>query len=116
MASARRMSVIPGVVEELARGWMSLGGILNTHVIITHLVATFGTDDQKKRYMPQLATAERRGALTITEPNAGSDVQAIQSVGRPRWRRLRRERVKAVCEQWAARRPFRDGGQDRSTR
>ena len=69
-----------GVVEELARGWMSLGGILNTHVIITHLVSTFGTDDQKQRYLPQLSTAERRGALTITEPNAGSDVQAIQSV------------------------------------
>jgi alkylation response protein AidB-like acyl-CoA dehydrogenase len=67
------------VVEELARGWMSLGGILNTHVIVTHLVSTFGTDDQKARYLPQLSTAERRGALTITEPNAGSDFQAIQS-------------------------------------
>lgn len=69
-----------GVVEELARGWMSLGGILNTHVIVTHLVSAFGTEDQKKEYLPQLSTAARRGALTITEPNAGSDVQAIQSV------------------------------------
>ena len=67
------------IVEELARGWMSLGGILNTHVIVTHLVSAFGTDEQKERYLPQLSTAERRGALTITEPNAGSDVQAIQS-------------------------------------
>lgn len=69
-----------GVVEELARGWMSLGGILNTHVIVTHLVSAFGTDEQKKEYLPQLSTAARRGALTITEPNAGSDVQAIQTV------------------------------------
>ncbi|MDA1097197.1 MAG: acyl-CoA dehydrogenase family protein [Chloroflexi bacterium] len=67
------------VVEELARGWMSLGGILNTHVIVTHLISSFGTDQQKKTYLPQMATAQRRGALTITEPNAGSDVQAIQS-------------------------------------
>ena len=67
------------IVEELARGWMSLGGILNTHVIVTHLVSAFGTEEQKSRYLPQLSTAERRGALTITEPNAGSDVQAIQS-------------------------------------
>jgi alkylation response protein AidB-like acyl-CoA dehydrogenase len=68
-----------GVVEELARGWMSLGGILNTHVIVTHLIVNFGTDGQKRKYLPQMATAKRRGALTITEPNAGSDVQAIQS-------------------------------------
>ncbi len=67
------------IVEELARGWMSLGGILNTHVIVTHLVSAFGTEEQKRHYLPQLSTAERRGALTITEPNAGSDVQAIQS-------------------------------------
>ena len=69
-----------GVVEELARGWMSLGGILNTHVIVTHLVAEFGTDQQKTKYLPQMSNASRRGALTITEPNAGSDVQAIETV------------------------------------
>jgi alkylation response protein AidB-like acyl-CoA dehydrogenase len=68
-----------GVVEELARGWMSLGGILNTHVIVTHLVSKYGTPYQKEKYLPQIATAERRGALTITEANAGSDVQAIQT-------------------------------------
>jgi|TARA_B100001750_G_C15514864_1_gene606327 alkylation response protein AidB-like acyl-CoA dehydrogenase len=69
-----------GVVEELARGWMSLGGILNTHVIVTHLVTEFGTDQQKTKYLPQMSNALRRGALTITEPNAGSDVQAIETV------------------------------------
>ena len=67
------------IVEELARGWMSLGGVLNTHVIVTHLVSSFGTEDQKRRYLPQLSTAQRRGALTITEPNAGSDFQAIET-------------------------------------
>ena len=68
-----------GVVEELSRGWMSLGGILNTHVIVSHMVSKFGTEDQKQRYLPQMARVERRGALTITEPNAGTDVQAIES-------------------------------------
>ncbi|MBI4235765.1 MAG: acyl-CoA dehydrogenase family protein, partial [Chloroflexi bacterium] len=67
------------VVEELSRGWMSLGGILNTHVIVSHMVASFGTPEQKRSYLPQMARAERRGALVISEPNAGTDVQAIQS-------------------------------------
>ncbi len=68
-----------GVVEELSRGWMSLGGILNTHVIVSHMISKFGTEDQKQRYLPQMAKVERRGALTITEPNTGSDVQAIET-------------------------------------
>jgi len=67
------------VVEELARGWMSLGGIVNTHVIVAHVVEHFGTEEQKERWLPLMAEGERRCALCITEPNAGSDVQAIET-------------------------------------
>ena len=67
------------VVEELARGWMSVGGVINTHMIGAHMISTFGTPEQKQRFLPRMATGEIRAALTITEPNAGSDVQAIRT-------------------------------------
>jgi alkylation response protein AidB-like acyl-CoA dehydrogenase len=67
------------VVEELARGWMSIGGVINTHMIGAHMIATFGTEEQKQRFLPRMATGEIRAALTITEPNTGSDVQAIRT-------------------------------------
>ncbi|MBI2911712.1 MAG: acyl-CoA dehydrogenase family protein [Chloroflexi bacterium] len=67
------------VVEEIARGWMSLGGIINTHVIACHMINHYGTTEQRQRFLPDMATGAKRAALTITEPNAGSDVQAIQS-------------------------------------
>lgn len=66
------------VVVELARGWMSLSGILNTHFIAAWQLETFGTDDQKKRFLPRMATGEIRAALSMSEPHAGSDVQAIR--------------------------------------
>ncbi|MCX6023011.1 MAG: acyl-CoA dehydrogenase family protein [Chloroflexi bacterium] len=67
------------IVEELARGWMSIGGVINTHMIGAHMINLFGTQDQKQRFLPRMATGEIRAALTITEPNAGSDVQAIRT-------------------------------------
>lgn len=67
------------IVEELARGWMSLGGIINTHVIVAHMIDQFGTSGQKERFLPKMAAGDIRGALCLTEPNAGSDVQAIQT-------------------------------------
>ncbi|MGH2759407.1 MAG: acyl-CoA dehydrogenase family protein [Actinomycetota bacterium] len=66
------------VVIELARGWMSLSGILNTHFIAAWQLETFGTDEQKKKYLPRMATGEIRAALSMSEPHAGSDVQAIR--------------------------------------
>ncbi|MBI4308204.1 MAG: acyl-CoA dehydrogenase family protein, partial [Chloroflexi bacterium] len=68
------------VVEELSRGWMSLGGIINTHVIVAYVVEHYGTEEQKKRWLPLMAEGAKRCALCVTEPNAGSDVQAIETV------------------------------------
>lgn len=66
------------IVEEIARGWMSLGGVINSHYVVAHDINEFGTPEQKQRYLPRLAAGEMRACVCITEPNAGSDVQAIQ--------------------------------------
>src|SRR2546422_2931761 len=63
---------------ELSRGWMSLSGILNTHFMAVYLLKKHGTDEQKQRWLPRMATGELRAALSMSEPEAGSDVQAIQ--------------------------------------
>ncbi len=65
-------------MEELSYGWMSLAGVLNTHTIAATLITRFGTDDQRARWLPDLATGERRGAFSLSEPDAGSDTQAIR--------------------------------------
>jgi alkylation response protein AidB-like acyl-CoA dehydrogenase len=62
---------------ELSRGWMSLSGVLNTHFISAWMIGTHGTDEQRARYLPRMATGELRFAYSMTEPHAGSDVQAI---------------------------------------
>ncbi len=67
------------VVEELARGWMSLAGVLNTHVITAYLIATFGTDAQRQRFLPALAAGRLRAAFSMSEPQGGSDVQAVRT-------------------------------------
>ncbi|MDQ3877857.1 MAG: acyl-CoA dehydrogenase family protein, partial [Actinomycetota bacterium] len=67
------------VVVELARGWMSLSGVLNTHFMGCYLINKFGTDDQKQNYLPRMATGEIRAALAMSEPEAGSDVQSIKT-------------------------------------
>ncbi|HEX2090489.1 MAG TPA: acyl-CoA dehydrogenase family protein [Actinomycetota bacterium] len=63
---------------ELSRGWMSLSGILNTHFMAVYLLKKFGSDEQKQRWLPHMATGELRAALSMSEPGAGSDVQSIQ--------------------------------------
>jgi len=68
------------VVEELCRGWMSLSGILNTHLMIAYVIRTFGNDEQKKRFLPVMARGEKRAALGLTEAHAGSDAQRIRTV------------------------------------
>jgi alkylation response protein AidB-like acyl-CoA dehydrogenase len=67
------------IVEELARGWMSLSGVLNTHMMLAFALKTFGTEAQKNRYLPAMARGEHRAALCLTEPHAGSDVQRIRA-------------------------------------
>src|SRR5216117_1156206 len=63
---------------ELSRGWMSLSGILNTHFMAVYLLKKHGSDEQRQRWLPSMATGELRAALSMSEPGAGSDVQAIQ--------------------------------------
>ena len=67
------------IIEEICRGWMSLSGILNSHLIMAYMVTTHGTQEQKEAYLPKMATGEKRGGICITEPNTGSDVQAIET-------------------------------------
>jgi alkylation response protein AidB-like acyl-CoA dehydrogenase len=67
------------IVEELSRGWISISGIVNTHFIGSYLLMKFGTDEQKDRYLPRMATGELRAAFSLSEPECGSDVQAIKT-------------------------------------
>ena len=64
---------------ELSRGWMSLSGVLNTHFISAWMIRTHGTEEQRERFLPLMATGELRFAYSMTEPHAGSDVQAIRT-------------------------------------
>ncbi len=64
-------------VEELARGWMSVSGVINTHFIVAYMLRQHGTEEQKQRLLPQMATGEVRGAFSMSEPDLGSDVAAI---------------------------------------
>jgi alkylation response protein AidB-like acyl-CoA dehydrogenase len=66
-------------VEELARGWMSVSGIINTHFIVAYMLLQHGTEEQKQRYLPRMATGEVRGAFSMSEPGCGSDVSAIKT-------------------------------------
>src|SRR3954465_259619 len=66
-------------VEEIARGWMSVSGIINTHFIVAYLLIQHGTEEQKRKYLPRMATGEVRGAFSMSEPGCGSDVSAIKT-------------------------------------
>ncbi len=70
------------VVEELSRGWISISGVINTHFIGTYLLMKFGTDEQKQKYLPRMATGEIRAAFSLSEPELGSDVQAIKTAAK----------------------------------
>ena len=67
------------VVEEIARGWMSVSGVINTHFIVAYMLMQHGTEQQKEKYLPRMATGEVRGSFSMSEPGCGSDVAAIQS-------------------------------------
>jgi alkylation response protein AidB-like acyl-CoA dehydrogenase len=71
------------IFEELSRGWMSLAGVLGTHGIVCYVVREFGTDAQKRRWLPELAQARLRGGLALTEPQGGSDVANLTTRARP---------------------------------
>jgi butyryl-CoA dehydrogenase len=66
-----------GVVEHLAYGWMSLTGVTNTHTMAALIILKHGTEEQKQRWLPRLATGELRGCLSLSEPDAGSDTRSM---------------------------------------
>jgi alkylation response protein AidB-like acyl-CoA dehydrogenase len=70
------------VVEQIARGWMSVSGVINTHFIVAYMIAQHGTDQQKQHLLPRMATGELRGAFSMSEPELGSDVAAIRTRAR----------------------------------
>ena len=70
------------VFEELSRGWMALAGIIGTHLVLADVLVRYGTDEQKRQFLPRLARGEPRGGICLSEPNAGTDLQAISTVAR----------------------------------
>ncbi len=67
------------VTEELARGWMSLAGAFGGHSVVSNLLVRFGTEAQKQRYLPRMSTGELRATMALTEPDGGSDLQALRT-------------------------------------
>lgn len=70
------------VTEELARGWMSLAGAMGGHTVVAKLLVAFGTEEQKQKYLPPMATGELRATMALTEPGGGSDLQAMTTTAR----------------------------------
>ncbi|MEU3785925.1 acyl-CoA dehydrogenase family protein [Streptomyces sp900129855] len=70
------------ITEELARGWMSLAGAMGGHTVVAKLLLHFGSEEQKRRYLPKMATGEIRATMALTEPGGGSDLQAMRTVAR----------------------------------
>jgi alkylation response protein AidB-like acyl-CoA dehydrogenase len=70
------------VTEQLARGWMSLAGAMGGHTVVAKLILTFGTEQQKQRYLPKMASGEIRATMALTEPGGGSDLQALTTSAR----------------------------------
>ncbi|RYE40771.1 MAG: acyl-CoA dehydrogenase [Hyphomicrobiales bacterium] len=66
-------------VEEIARGWMSVSGVINTHFIVAYMLMKHGTEEQRQKYLPRMATGEVRGAFSMSEPGLGSDVAAVST-------------------------------------
>jgi alkylation response protein AidB-like acyl-CoA dehydrogenase len=70
------------LTEELSRGWMSLAGAMGGHTVVAKLLLAFGTEEQKERYLPGMATGEIRATMALTEPGGGSDLQAMRTTAR----------------------------------
>ncbi len=65
------------MTAELSRGWMSLAGAMGGHTVVAKLLLNYGTQEQKDRYLPRMATGELRATMALTEPGGGSDLQAM---------------------------------------
>ncbi len=66
------------IIEELSRGWMSLSGVVNTHILVAYMIEAHGSEEQRQRFLPIMTGGDKRGALCLSEASGGSDVQAIQ--------------------------------------
>lgn len=77
-----RPSTYAKIIERISVEWMSVSGILNSHLIMARIVDKMGTDEQRARFLPQFATGELRGGLALTEPDCGTDLQAIRTVAK----------------------------------
>ena len=77
-----RLPVFAAVMEELAKGWTSLAAYVNSHSTVAYVIGKHGMPEQRERYLPRMASGEVRGALCLTEPGAGSDLQAIATIAR----------------------------------
>jgi alkylation response protein AidB-like acyl-CoA dehydrogenase len=75
-------TVYAQIVTQISAVWMSLTGVLNSHLMMAHLLRMFGTDEQRDDFLPRLASGELRGGLALTEPTAGTDLQAIRMTAR----------------------------------
>jgi alkylation response protein AidB-like acyl-CoA dehydrogenase len=71
------------VTQELSRGWMSLAGAMGGHTVVAKLLSLFGTEEQKRKYLPQMATGEVRATMALTEPGGGSDLQNMKTTAMP---------------------------------
>src|SRR5260370_16434591 len=65
------------IIEQLSRGWMSLAGIVNTHILVAYMILTYGTEEQRRRFLPIMATGPKRGGICISEANPGTHLQTI---------------------------------------
>jgi alkylation response protein AidB-like acyl-CoA dehydrogenase len=68
------------IFEELSRGWMALAGVIGSHLVLADVLVRYGTEDQKKRFLPRLAKGEPRGGICLSEPNAGTDLQSMTTI------------------------------------
>jgi alkylation response protein AidB-like acyl-CoA dehydrogenase len=70
------------IFEEISRGWLGLAGVIGSNSVMCDVVVHFGTEDQKRRFLPAMASGEKRGGICLTEPNAGTDLQNISTTAR----------------------------------
>jgi len=100
------------IFEELSKGFMSISGAIGTHHILTYVLTHYGTEEQKRHFLPDLASGKKRGGLALTEPGGGTDVANLQTTAR--WRGVRHQRHQDVHHQWPVRRFFLAAGPHRS--
>ena len=100
------------LIEELAKGWMSLAGVLNTHLLVAHMIAVDGTAEQRERFLPAMARGRAAGGALHHGAGRGNGRRGDPDARRPRRRRVRRQRAKAVRHERPRRRNLRHRLQD----